>query len=73
MNLLLFTGKLLDQAKENVKTPGYNFVKGYSRGNAGESSGEQGKTRKKVDKGERAIEIKSSKEMIDNINEQLKF
>ena len=66
-------GKLLDKAKENVKNQGYNFVKGFSRGSSGESSGEQRNKRKKVDKDERQKEIKSTKEVIDNINEQLKF
>ena len=70
---LLFTGKLLEQAKENVKAQGYNFVKGHSRGNTGESSGEQGKKRKKVAKDERQREIQSIKEVIDNISEQMKF
>ena len=70
---LLFTGKLLEQAKENVKAQGYNFVKGHSRGNTGESSGEQGKKRKKVAKDDRQREIKSIKEVVDNISEQMKF
>ena len=70
---LLFTGKLLEQAKENVKAQGYNFVKGHSRRNTGESSGEQGKKRKKVAKDERQREIKSIKKVIDNISEQMKF
>ena len=61
-------------AKENVIAEGFQFVKGKSRSKTHESNGSESENkRRKMDKEERAEEIKNMSDILQNIKEQIEI